>query len=124
MSSLKQPLCDLEELMQKTKNLSWEDVLGILKVNNDRARDFEAMTLVGRLASRMIFPKLVIFPSIKVGWRFAPNLRIEDAGPNRFLISFQSLEEKDKGIRLAPWNFKGYLLILKEWRRGESINEV
>lgn len=87
-------------------------------------QDFEAKTLVGRLASRKIFPKLVIFPPIMAGWHFAPNMRIEDAGPNRFLFSFQSMEEKEKVLRLVPWNFKGYLMILKEWRRSETINEV
>lgn len=84
----------------------------------------EAMTLVGRLASRKIFPKPVIFPLIKAGWRFAPNMHIEVAGPNRFLFSFPSMEEKEKVLRLAPWNFKRYLMILKEWRRGETINKV
>lgn len=74
--------------MEKTKNLSWKDVLGILKVNNDRAKDVKAMTLVGRLPSGKIFPKLVIFPLIKVAWHFALNLKIEDADPNQFLISF------------------------------------
>lgn len=123
MGSSKQQLYDVEEYLEK-KNLSWEDISGLLKVNNARAKDFEAVTLVGRLASRKIFPKTLIFPFIKAGWRFAPNMRIEDAGPNRFLFSFQSMEEKEKVLHLAPWNFKGYLMISKEWRRGEPINEV
>lgn len=102
MSSSKQPMLDMEELMEKTKNLSWEDMSGILKVNNARATDQEAITLVGRLASRKIFPKSVIFPLIKAGWRFASNLHIEDAGPNKFIFSFQTLEEKERVSRLAP----------------------
>lgn len=94
MSSSKLPMGALEELMEKTKNLSWEDVSVILKINNVRAREFEATTLVGRLVSRKIFFKPVIFPLIRAGRQFSPNLRIEDAGPNRFLLSFQT-EEKD-----------------------------
>lgn len=97
--------------MEKTKNLSWEDVSVMLKINNDRANDIEALTLVGRLVARKIIPKPVIFPLIKAGWRFAPNLRIEDAGPNQFLFSFQTMEEKEKVLRLAQWNFKQYLML-------------
>lgn len=88
MSSSKQPMGDLEELKEKTNNVSWEDVSKVLKINDDRARDFEALTLIGRLGSRKIFPKPIIYPFIRAGWRFAPNLRIEDVGPNRFLFSF------------------------------------
>lgn len=51
MSKSKQLMIDLEELIERTKNLSWEDVSGLMKVNMDRARDFEALTLVDRLAS-------------------------------------------------------------------------
>lgn len=93
---------DIEELTEKTKNLSWDDMAGLLKVNSVRAKDFEALTLVGRLVSRKIFPKPIIFPLIKAGWHFIPNLHIEDAGPNKFLFSFQSLAEKEKVMRLAP----------------------
>lgn len=105
MSSSKQPLPGMEELMEKTRNLSWEDVSGLLKMNNERARDFKALTLVGRLAASKIFPKPIIFPLIKADWRFAPNLRIEYVGPNKFLFSFQSLEEKERILRIAPLEF-------------------
>lgn len=88
----------------------------LMKVNNERMKDFEELTLVGRLVSRKFIPKSVIFPFIKAGWKFAPNLRIKDVGPNRFLFSFQNLEEKEKVQRLALWNFKGYFMILKDWR--------
>lgn len=67
MSSYKKPMIDMEELMECMKNLSWEDVLGLMKVNTDRATDFEALTLVVRLVARKIIPKPVILPFIKVG---------------------------------------------------------
>lgn len=124
MGDSKKPMSDLDELMEKTKNLSWEDVSGLMKVNPGQVTDSEALTLVGRLTARKIFPKPVIIPLIKAGWRFAPNLRIEDVGLNKFLFSFQTMEEKNHVLSLGPWNFKGYLMILKEWRSRETIHEV
>lgn len=88
MSTSKAPMSKMDELLERTKNLSWEDVSGLLKVNQECAEDVEALTLVGRLVSRKIMLKPIIFPLIKAGWRFAHNLRIEDAGPNRFLFFF------------------------------------
>ncbi|KAB1203085.1 hypothetical protein CJ030_MR8G005521 [Morella rubra] len=124
MSTSKQPLSGMDDLLERTKNLSWEDVSGLLKVNKEIAWDVKALTFVGRLALRKILPKPVLFPLIKAGWRFAPTLRIEYAGPNRFLFSFQSLKEKERVLRLGPRNFKGYFMLLKEWKRGETIDEV
>lgn len=65
MSSYKKPMIDMEELMERMKNLSREDASGLMKVNTDRATDFEALTLVVRLAARKIIPKPVILPFIK-----------------------------------------------------------
>lgn len=124
MSTSKKILSNMDELLEHTKKLSWEDVSSLLKVNKERARNVEALTLVGRLASRKIIPNPMIFPLIKAGWRFAQNLRIEDAGPNMFLFSFLSLEENERVLRLRQWNFKVYMMLLKEWKRGETIDEV
>lgn len=62
----KKPLSDMEELMERTKNLSWDDVSGLMKVNIERVTDFEALMLVGRLVARKIIPKPVI--SSDQGW--------------------------------------------------------
>lgn len=59
-----------------------------------------------------------------MGWRFLKNLQIEDAGPNKFLFTFDSLEEKEKVLRQEPWNFKGSGMILGQWSPGETVEQV
>lgn len=102
MSSSKQPLPGMEELMEKTRNLLWEDVSRLLKMNNERARDFEAMTLVGRLSARKIFPKPIIFPLIKADWRFAPKLRIEYVKTQQISLFFPIPGRKRKDLETSP----------------------
>lgn len=57
-SSSKAPMNEMEEIMEPTRNISWEDVSGMMKVNNNQVEDFEALMLVGRLASQKALPNL------------------------------------------------------------------
>lgn len=114
----------MEEIIEKTKSLSWNDLSGMLKANRNRANLINQASLVGRLVLKKIHPPHILHPFIRTGWRFLSDIKIEDAGPNRFLFSFSSMEDKEHIFREGPWNFNGSYMILKEWNPKESLEEV
>lgn len=81
-------------------------------------------SLIGKLVSKKIYPFHIIQPIIKVGWRFVSDLKIEEAGANRFLFTFPTSEEKDCVLSQGPWNFKGSYMVLKEWEPKKTNDEV
>lgn len=81
-------------------------------------------SLIGRLVSVRFYSKQLLQPIIRVGWRFVKDFKIEEVSPNRFLFTFISKEDKDRVLQMAPWNFKGLLMILKEWASGINIDET
>lgn len=99
----------MEEIIAKTKALSWDVLSGLLKPNRGCAQQIHKASLVGRLASQKIYPPHIIHPLIHTGWRFVPDLTIEDDGPNQFLFTFFWTIKivflpKDHGIsRVSIW---------------------
>lgn len=63
-------------------------------------------------------------PLIRASWRFVQDLKVEDAGANRFLFTFQSIEEKNRVLNQGPWNFKESYMILKEWDPDKTLDEL
>lgn len=114
----------MEEIIAKTKALSWGDLLGLLKPNRSRAQHIHHATLVGRLVSKKVHPSHIIHPLIRNGWRFVTNMKIEDAGPNRFLFTFTSIGDNECILQQGPWNFKGSYMILQEWNPNDTIEEI
>lgn len=89
----------MDELIEKTKALSWNELFGLLKPNRSRAHQIWQASLVGRLVSKKIYPSHIIHPLIRTGWRFTSDINIEDAGLNHFLFTFMMTEDKER-VRL------------------------
>lgn len=51
-------------------------------------------------------------------------LQIKDMGQNRFLFSFPSITARDRVLKQGPWNFRGSLMILKDWKLEATINDI
>lgn len=113
-----------EELIEKTKQLSWHDISGLLKPNRHRANTIHQASLVGRLVSKKVYPSHIIQPRIMSGWRLASELKIEDAGPNRLVFTFAMSDEKDLILSQGPWNFKGSYMGLRESNPSQTIDEM
>lgn len=114
----------MEEIIEKTKLLSWNDLSGLLKPNLSRANHVSKASLVGRLVSKKVYPFHIVQPIIRTGWRFMEDLTIEDAGQNPFLFIFPSLADKECVLSQDPWNFKGSYIILRDWDPKKTIDEV
>lgn len=114
----------IDEIAEQTKNLSWDDLSDFLHIDEERAESVCQLSLVGRLVSRRTFSPQVIDPIIRSGRRFAREFQIDNIGQNRFLFTFTSLMDKDRILSQGPWNFRGALMVLKEWKSEATINDV
>lgn len=92
----------MEQIIERNKNLSWNDLSGVLKPNRSRASTIRQAMLVGKLVWKKVYPFHIIQPLIRAGWRFVQDQKIEDVGANRFLFTFQSVEEKDSVLAQGP----------------------
>lgn len=93
-------------------------------LDEEKALSVTQYSLVGRLVSRRTLLQQVIHPIIRSGWRFVQEFKIDNIGQNCFLFTFDSLMDKEKILGQAPWNFRGSLMVLKEWQSKATINDV
>lgn len=82
------------------------------------------LILVGKLIADRSFPNGVIPDLMLKVWRSVSGLSIDDLKDHMCLLHFQSSLDKDFILQNAPWNFKGHLLILKEWLPDIGIDEI
>lgn len=52
------------------------------------------------------------------------DFQIEDVGPNKFLFAFASAEDKERILSQEPWNFKGSLMLLREWSPSSAMADI
>lgn len=120
--------CDLEKtidaIAKQTKNLSWDDISEALKLDEERADSVSQLSFVGRLISRRTLSSQVFHPITCSGWRFGKEFKIDNVGQNWFLFTFSSLLNKERILKQTPWNFKGSLRVLKEWKSYSTINDI
>lgn len=82
------------------------------------------MTLVGRIIVDKPFNKVGLQVAIFRSWHFVPNLVMEEVEGDMFIFSFPSAACRQRVLDLAPWNIKGFPLVLKPWCQGETVHEV
>lgn len=115
---------EIAEITAKTRDLNWDDLSTLLSFDSLLAHQKSKPILVGRLVSRKVHLKQVIFPVIRLGWRFLHDFQIEDVGPNKFLFAFASAEDKERILSQGPWNFKGSLTLLREWSPSSAMADI
>lgn len=55
----------MDEIIEKTKQLSWDDFLRFLKPNRSKATNILKALLVGKLLSKKVYPFHIIQPIIR-----------------------------------------------------------
>ncbi|XP_042939552.1 uncharacterized protein LOC122274592 [Carya illinoinensis] len=113
---------DIEALISQTEALSWQDLQ--LKTTPEAAKSSSEKILVGRLVADRPLNKFAIHSCIKASWKFVQNFLIEDMDVNKFIFTFRTPQDKLRVLNQRPWNFKGHLMILKQWSPGATIEEV
>lgn len=86
--------------------------------------DESALCLVGKLLSDKPLNKTGVWGAIYRSWHFVRALEMEEVEGDRFIFSFQSHVCKNRVLTQAPWNIKGFPLLLKPWKSGETLSEV
>lgn len=61
---------EIAKITGKTKDIAWDDLTSLLKLDLNLNQRKSKFMLVGRLVSKKIHLKQVIFPVIRLGWRF------------------------------------------------------
>lgn len=57
-------------------------------------------------------------------WKFASDIWIEAMENSTFIFHFGRCQDKSRVLQLAPWNFKGFYLVLQHWSPELTIDEV
>lgn len=112
----------METIISQTKALSWQDL--DLEPKPKIAKKSSKLIFVGKLVADKKLSKLAIHSSICVVWNFSQHFIMEDSEAKKFIFTFKSPQDKLKILRQAPWNFWGFLLILKRWSPGSTIQEI
>lgn len=86
--------------------------------------DESALCLVSKLLSDKPLNKTGIWGAIYRSWHFVLALEMEEVEGDRFIFSFQSHVCKNRVLTQVPWNIRGFPLILKPWKSGETLSEV
>lgn len=97
-----------------------------VKGENDDVEDQDeaVLCLVGKLQSKKSFYKAGIRGAIYRSWHFVRDLEMEEADHDKFIFSFQSSVSMNRVLEEAPWNNRGFPLVLKSWKIGDTINKV
>lgn len=82
------------------------------------------LCLVGSLISDKHFNMAAIRVAIFRLWHFVNNLEIKKVEGDRFIFSFPSLVIRNRVLKQSPWNIRGFPLVLKVWKQGETVHEV
>lgn len=80
--------------------------------------------LVRRLILDKPFNRAGIRVAIYSSWHFVNNLEMEEVEGDRYIFSFQSLSCRNRVLEQSPWNIRGFPLVLKTWKQGETMHEV
>ncbi|KAK7850905.1 hypothetical protein CFP56_043502 [Quercus suber] len=57
-------------------------------------------------------------------WRTSKGVQIVDLKENIFLFKFACEGDKKRILELGPWNIEGFPLVLKQWHRNMSIEDM
>lgn len=103
--------------------MSWSELPWKLKVNIEQVSEAADHILVGKLVTHL--------PILHIYWlHYCADTQslefcsIEYLKENIYFFHFQSRHEKDYIMRSALWNFKGHLLVLKEWPPDIGLDKI
>ncbi|MED6174238.1 hypothetical protein PIB30_067207 [Stylosanthes scabra] len=98
----------------------------VIDIDQEKAPGYapDYYNLVGTVITDKVVNFKVIKNSLLGMWGNPSGTAINDAGKNRFSVSFQEMEKGLHVLNNGLWNIKGSLLNLQKWNQDESIFEV
>ena len=81
-------------------------------------------TLIGRFLCSKILNRGTVQTMMQKVWNFGGKLITSYVGPNSYSIAIDSFDFYMRILEESPWHFMGKLLLVKEWDRSLSLDEI
>lgn len=95
-----------------------------LVADNEGATKKVGISLVGKILSEKLFKGNEIFMVVRRIWFTKEIPKVEDIGPNTFLLIFKSETDRDRVWNRRPWTINKSHLLLREWKPDISLEEI
>lgn len=105
-------------------DLSLEDDLLDLSLNEGPQASFNALTLVGRIISDRILNFKAVKSILNASWNLGLNVQIVSLEPNKISCNFNKEADRDRILNASPWAIKGHILVLQHWSPSVTISEL
>lgn len=114
----------LDELVAHTANLRWcPDLEGLVEPKTDPFTHTN-LSLVGCIVFDKPLHKVGVRAAISQSWHFVSGLEMEETNDQKLIFTFPLEETLNRVLFQALWNIKGHLLILKAWKRRETVQDI
>ena len=101
-----------------------EEVITISNEGRLEAIEDCTLSLIGKFLTCKSFNKRAAKNTMRRAWGLENSLRITEVGPNLFQFKFTSEFDLSRILRGGPWTFDNQLLLLKQWRKGMTVENI
>ena len=101
-----------------------EEVISIFDEGRLEAIEECTLSLMGKFLTCKSFNKQAAKNTMRRAWGLEDSLRITEVGPNLFQFKFTFEFDLNRVFRGSPWTFDNQLLLLKQWRRGMTVENT
>ena len=84
-----------------------------LPAKPEAAKELSSLGLAGRLIARKTINRNKIRAILSKAWKTTSGVSVNDVGDNLFLFRFNTEDDRQTILDLAPWFVEGFLLVLK-----------
>ena len=101
-----------------------EEVIPIFDEGRLEALESCSLSLIGKFLTCKPFNKRAAKNTLRKAWGQENSLQIIDVGPNLFQFKFQSEFDMVRIIQDGPWAFDNQLLLLRQWQKGMTVENI
>ncbi|KAG8372571.1 hypothetical protein BUALT_Bualt12G0079900 [Buddleja alternifolia] len=111
----------LNALVDTTSNLNVASDPEIPQLNFE---EINAFTLIGRILSEKSFKPNAVKNTLLKAWNPRFGMEMNSVEENKYAFIFKEKSDLDKVLNMAPWSFRGHLVILRQWDPDESVENI
>ncbi|KAG8367108.1 hypothetical protein BUALT_Bualt16G0038300 [Buddleja alternifolia] len=112
---------DFNALVDSTLHLNVEDVEENNQGTFESINDF---TLIGKILTDKIFNQGAVKTTLLKAWNCKYQVHVNKCEDNKYAFIFKDKGDFDKVLNLAPWSFRGHLVVLSHWDPDQTMEEV
>ena len=101
-----------------------EEVIPIFDEGRLEALESCSLSLIGKFLTCKPFNKRAAKNTLRKAWGLENSLQIIEVGPNLFQFKFQLEFDMVRIIQDGPWAFDNQLLLLRQWQKGMTVENI